>query len=714
LKSSKFLLYIFVLQVIVFVTLVLDIPIGRQLSGFIFLTFIPGYLILSLLKLDRFNRLETFLFSVGASLAFLMFIGFLINELGSLNLVSNPLSTETLALIINIVIFLMCIFRYFRVKDFDLINFNFLRFRQILPYFILPILSVLGVMLIRVFNNNILMIFVFIIISILFTINFLTSKFSLFYPIIILSIAIALLLSTTLMSNYVYGSDICFEFDALTVTKTLSYWDSQLYYYYDFFAANSMLSVTILPTIFSNLLNIPGDWVFKIIFPLIFSLIPLALYQLYEEQWGKKTAFISAIFFIMNFEFYSIMISVAKEMIAEFFFVLLFLLLLKKNRDYVKSNWIHFIFLIFGLIVSHYSVNYIFILLLLFTWFFRKILFKNKNLKIDFSIISFSFSFTFAWYIFLVQGAYQKFVNVAHSMSSNFLAELFFASSRGTPVQTALGIVESPTFLHSLGKIIHNITTLLILFGFISLIYRWKKQRVDSDYFLLTTLNMGLIFLAIIVPRFSGYLEMGRLYHITLIFLAPLIVLGAQTLFDSTVKLRSRKKEGAPNQQKGTAKKYSSIFISIILLIFFFFQTGFVYEITGDPLPTSIALSNYKMEDSFILIHENDLFGAVWLSKNGDVQHLETYSDTVSFHHVLTAYSNLKRDMTILSNNTVRIVSPSYIYFSQYNVKTGLVVYNQRISLQYEISKLPILNSETVVNNKIYSNGGSEIYFLTP
>ena len=281
-------------------------------------------------------------------------------------------------------------------------------------------------------------------------------------------------------------------------------------------------------------------------------------------------------------------------------------------------------------------------------------------------------------------------------------------------MQTALGIVESATFLHTLGRIIHNVTTLLILVGFISLIYRWKKQRVNSDYFLLTTLNMGLIFLAIIVPRFSGYLEMGRLYHITLIFLAPLIVLGAQTLFDSIVNLRARKKEWAPNKQKGTTKKYSSIFISIILLIFFFFQTGFVYEITGDPLPTSIALSNYKMEDSFILIHENDLFGAVWLSKYGDVQHLETYSDTVSFHHVLTAYSNLKRDMIILSNNTVRIVSPSYIYFSQYNVKTGLVVYNQRISLQYEISKLPILNSETVVNNKIYSNGGSEIYYLTP
>ena len=446
---------------------------------------------------------------------------------------------------------------------------------------------------------------------------------------------------------------------------------------------------------------------------MIFSLLPLGLYRLYEEQWGKKIAFISVIFFIINFEFYSIMITVAKEMIGEFFLVLLFLLLLKSDENYVKGKWKLFLFLIFGLIVSHYSMKYNFIILILFIWIFRKILFKSKDIKIDFSIISFSFCLTFVWYIFLVQGAFQRLVNVLNTLLINFQTELLLASSRGSPVQTALGLVESPTFLHNLGRIFHNITTVLILIGFISLIYKLKNKKVDIDYFLLISLNMGLIFLAIIIPRFAGQLEMGRLYHITLIFLAPLFVLGAKSLMGFSLKLFAHKKEKSSNERKGKKKNYCLIIVSFILLTFFLFQVGFVYEITDDPVPTSIAISNYKMGDSYSLIHENDRFGAQWLSKYGDVELSGTYSDTISFHHVLTAYSNKKRDITIISNSTLGIFGPTFVYFSQYNVKTGLMVYNEGINLQYQIHDIPVLDSETIIKNKIYSNGGSEIYYLT-
>ena len=54
----------------------LQIPILRQFIGFIYLTFIPGILILCVLKLHKLGNIETLLYTVGLSLASLMFTGF--------------------------------------------------------------------------------------------------------------------------------------------------------------------------------------------------------------------------------------------------------------------------------------------------------------------------------------------------------------------------------------------------------------------------------------------------------------------------------------------------------------------------------------------------------------------------------------------------------------------------------------------------------------
>ena len=53
----------------------LQIPIIRQLIGFIYLSFVPGILILRILKLHKLGNIETLLYTVGLSIATLMFTG---------------------------------------------------------------------------------------------------------------------------------------------------------------------------------------------------------------------------------------------------------------------------------------------------------------------------------------------------------------------------------------------------------------------------------------------------------------------------------------------------------------------------------------------------------------------------------------------------------------------------------------------------------------
>ena len=51
----------------------INIPFLRDVLGFIYLTFIPGVIILRILKLHEIGSIESFLYSVGLSLATIMF-----------------------------------------------------------------------------------------------------------------------------------------------------------------------------------------------------------------------------------------------------------------------------------------------------------------------------------------------------------------------------------------------------------------------------------------------------------------------------------------------------------------------------------------------------------------------------------------------------------------------------------------------------------------
>ncbi len=727
LKPSTLLIYILAFQTVVCISILLDIPFIRQILGFLFFIFIPGFVLLRILKQERFNIAETILFSFGLSIAFLMLMGFTINSLGSLNLISKPLSTKPLAIIVNIAITLMCFLSYFLNKEAsNIIDTQDLRPALILAYTILPLIGVVGIILVNAFNNNLLLISVMILIPLVFVLGVLNSKLSQHYPLIILSIALTLLLSNTLITKYPYGDDINFEYNVFTLTNNMSSWNPNVYYDYDQFSSVSMLSVTVLPTMLSNLLNIDGIWIFKIIFPIIFSLVPLGLYHLYQIQWGKKTAFISVIFFMANYEFFHLLTTNAKPMIAELFYVLLFLIMLRKSEGFNRSKWIISIFFVFALVVSHYSINYIYLFTIIFTWLCGNIFLKNKMASIRATDVAFICCFTFFWYLHLTYSPFYRLSGVIQTTFANFIAEFFSWEARGVPIQTALWVKQAPSTLHMIGTAIHNLTSIFIVIGFILLLVMWRKGKISSEYSLIVTFNVGILFSAVVIPRFAGILEIGRLYHVALIVLSPLFVLGAEAVFSRLLKPSIMKGERGKNA-KGA--KYSLALISIVLVAFFLFQTGFVYEIMGDPIPSSISLSRHRMEHSYKLIHESDAFSAMWLSNYGDVEHIRTYTDVVSLTHVLTSYSTIRRNMFLLISNTTKEIQysgimydvmdevdfdVSYIYLSKFNVVTGKVVYDSKIDLQYSIDDVPILKSTGPLINRIYSNSASQIYYRTP
>ena len=266
-----------------------------------------------------------------------------------------------------------------------------------------------------------------------------------------------------------------------------------------------MLSITILPTIFSNLLNIEPTYVFKIVFLVIFSLVPLGLYELYRKQWNERIAFLSVIFFISNYVYFIALLEEAKQMIGELFYVILFLELLNSEAKSYKSSWMIIVLALFGIVVSHYSMSFIFVLLTLIVWLGGKLFFRKSITKINASIVAFSSCLIFFWYLYVIPaGPFYKFVGTIKNVFGSFTTEFFSSSSRGSDVQAALGLVTRPSRLHYAGTYLYDLTILLILIGFIVLILSWRKKKINTEFGLMAFVNVVLLISTVVVPQISG------------------------------------------------------------------------------------------------------------------------------------------------------------------------------------------------------------------
>ena len=91
-KSVAFLAIVLFTQFAVYLSIFCDIPIARQVICFLYLSFLPGLVLVKLLRLNRLTTIETVLFSLGLSIALLMIISLFLNYFLPLFGILYPLS----------------------------------------------------------------------------------------------------------------------------------------------------------------------------------------------------------------------------------------------------------------------------------------------------------------------------------------------------------------------------------------------------------------------------------------------------------------------------------------------------------------------------------------------------------------------------------------------------------------------------------------------
>ncbi|KXB07495.1 hypothetical protein AKJ52_00090 [candidate division MSBL1 archaeon SCGC-AAA382C18] len=710
-----------IFSILILINLIIPHFIGfsllRSTFSLFYLSAVPGFLIVCNLNKKNIFSLNDALFSVGASLGILMVLGFLIN-------ITHPLLKNPISLL-PLLVSLTC-FIAFNIFIFNYNRNNTLMFKspekseilnpQTLLFLLIPFISVFAVSYYSLFGSNIILISLLALISI-FPALVLSGKLKKKYiPIAILSASIALLLHNTLIGGYLaWGNQ---QLEARMALKVISegYWDASLQ---SLNLKYSMLRLSVLHPIYSILGGLSLKWVFKIVHPLTFSIVPVALYQSYKEYLPKKEAFLSSFLFMSLFSFY-IVLSRATRTASAILFLSLFLLLISdKSNNRFKTGLLTILFL-FSIIVSHYGASYLILFAIIVAIVLLKIDLPFKKKK-DFlttpKIGIFYISALFGWYAYVSGG---KIFNSLIGHSRDFYQTLVTqltspASSSALQYVTrdwGYVVPEILTYL-SIGLIA------IIGIGAVSAFYKFylKKERPIFDkQYLSYSLGFLIVLGSLVLPieRFN----VARTLPICLVLLSPFLILGTRRLLKGVNYLSNRK----------IKKSGSLTFLGTFLIIYFLLNSGFVSATLTEDYSPNVLIDKNRILDRGTppekiyfykqYVFEQTVEGSVWLRRNLDptrVLYMSTWPGgapmPISRVSSYTEWESLTRNTkTTALEPDMRLERESYIFLSHF-VLEGKIVKIPTGHFEEEWIDTKKLKNLWSSESKIYANNKTKVYY---
>lgn len=716
----------------------LDIPMIFKISqilSFVYLLFLPGFLALNILDVKRLSFVEFCLYSVGISISLCMFLGFSINLIYPLLGFYSPISPISLYISITIVNIVLC---FFYKPDRNscsiscIINKYYKLKLQMILLFVITITSVVGTYFVNDYNSNrVLLIYISLVCLVTLFIGFNTFFQQEVYPFAIYLIGLSLIWHNTLITEFINVRDVISEYQASHFVIMNSFWDWSSFGNY-----NSVLSIVILAPIFCNFLNIELNSVFKILYPIIFALMPVGAFHVYYNMTqNRKLSMLSCLFMIYISPFYIDVATINKQAIAEFFFVLILMLIFSCSIYGAKKSALIIVFSA-SLIVSHYGISYMIIILLFFliifnyqfnidqlmahkhTSIYHFIRIKtntniclnvNKNLSANISFpdlyfVLFYLVAAIIWYMYVSSSS--VFDHAIHRVDfalTSIVDELFSSKdSRGAFMITK----DSPSSLHLVPKLFHILTQLLIILGFVHTLIFCVNKKPARLYLGISLFFIMMLVIALAHTGFSA-MDPRRLYQLSLIVLAPFCIIGFVVVYNYFPKQQNK-------SLNDSLLKAFSIFLAIYLL----FNTGFIYEVTKIH-PTSASLSQdtiYKFGDindkanlcgTYIMSY--DVLSGKWLGKYKKDHEIVWRGDWKQDYPSLTIYGGIDSQMIKSFDNTTSTIDNGYIQLSYTNLYYG-VGSNWYNWLQkrtaYSFNEVTPLLEHT---NTIYDNGGSKL-----
>jgi uncharacterized membrane protein len=695
-NAKEWFLLIISLLIITDVSIILRLIILRETFSFLFFTIIPGMLIITIMRLDDLEFIKKALLWIGLSISLLMFGGLFLNSLYPY--VSQPLSLPPILLTFNLIIISLALLSYTKNKEnFNIgMIFNFqldLKAKLVSPLLlplIFPIMAILGTYLMNTTQNNIILLLMLFSIPLYIVVVVLLKEkvHKITYPISIWMIGLGLLLMHGLTSWHIVGRDVHFEYYVYNLALNGFHWSISEYQN----PYNACLSITILPVIYSVLSNFNGEYIFKLFFALIGSVIPLVIYTKSKKYVGELGGFFASLLFVFQTYFIYIL-GIVRQEIAFLFFFLSILVLFESKIGNLSRKFL-FIILICSVIVSHYATAYFAIALIfpiLLLPFLKSLIYSikylraGKNEKIsfkNFDVIAIISAFLALWYLLFAR---------VQAQAGNFVASSTIAATMGTSSAIAksssvltifgIGIKSVPNLI---ANTINDLILIIIAIGLFFLLKEYlqhKKQgslKIEEGYVFGMIISVILLVSFVILPYISLAYGPQRLFLQVSIFLAPVFVIGA--IYISKILKRP---------------KIGTCILLILILSIFTTGTYLQYHFLNQPYSPYYEKNGAMRDENFI--YNQEVVGAEWL-KNYGIKGIGIQTDAIAYSRLLLGYLDKKPNR--------RSTNATYLYLGYANINKKLLYKDIESPIKITDFNLFVKGKE-----KIYENGGSEIYY---
>jgi uncharacterized membrane protein len=253
---------------------------------------------------------------------------------------------------------------------------------------------------------------------------------------------------------------------------------------------------------------------------------------------------------------------------------------------------------------------------------------------------------------------------------------------------------------------------ILITIGLGFVIWRRKTQKMTTTLLLLSLASYAVLLVIMVLPSLGNAIIPYRAFSIALLFLAPCCVFGVAAIFNFA--------SGRLHADKSTVSKLESAAMIGVLIPYFLFQGGFIFELTEHP--SNYALLPSQNQNQRVEYFDNtswsyaassqvpieSVYASKWLSSF--MGRSPVFGDIYRSPEVIGTGLISPDLVTVLGSlNVNQSAKNAYTYLGPANVQQGTVKIrtSQFDSQTLPISILPALTT----GSRIYNNGLVEVYY---
>jgi len=734
----------------------LSLSVIRPIVAIAYLTIVPGLLLVTYLEIDH-DLVTVVGYVVGLSFIVTMAVGGLASLILPRLGLESPMDPLPLAIEMVSVTTLIAASVWRRDPEFGL-EIPFGDFLEPFPLalLLLPFVSLLGTVYMKVTDSNIVLLYLLLGIALLPIGLVWRSETNQWYGLAVWSVSASLLYHGGLWP-FTAGHQLS------TITVEQGRWAVN---YGD--GIGTLLPNGVLYPAYAILADIPMSIQFEVVNPLFISLLPVLLYAAFRRQTDERKALVGVCLFMFSFPFYTLYPNGGRVSTPVFF---LALTALAVSDEVIPTNVRRVLILAFaaGIAVSHYGTAWV----VMGAFFFSGLLLIAVRVAdrlwpgrerpvaesegggvgatptadgghskqgqalaartggaglLRWSFVAFYTAFAMAWYLYTGLGG--KFKTLPNHVIGGLREALYQDELSGTAVRSATKNYGS--FSISTARQIYILFGALMAIGIVYI--AWKRvvrdERVVDDEFL----ALGAGFLAILATAFlpvSTGFNTARVMMIVFTFTAPFAVFGADAIVGVPMRLWKRVTDRASDfgEERDSGFGHPSrsgrvvaVGLASLLAVFLLLNTGVVSEVATKGYAPSTSVSQERLsnsEDPIERSKASECLGCrvqthVWIFDNRGTN-VSLYGDDLAGAQVDYYRGEISGEVNgVPSGSSYSSIwevrngkhGPAYLVLLPHNLDTDGVFVTGKYDWRALSTATPIFKNSSV----IYSTGYNKIY----